>query len=72
MACDICGDNTRPLHDLRSVYQTAEVKQVCGGCEAAINKRLSRARAVTHNILVDLVKQAIRGMRERKQGGTPE
>lgn len=67
MACDICGKNTNPLADLLDVYQTEEIRQVCRDCEKAINRQLSKVRAVTHNIFVDLARRAMRGMRERSQ-----
>ena len=41
MACDICGNNSKPLTDLREIYQTSEIKQICTDCEAVVNKKNS-------------------------------
>ena len=41
MACDICGNNSKPLTDLREIYQTREIKQICTDCETAVNKKNS-------------------------------
>ena len=41
MACDICGNNSKPLTDLREIYQTREIKQICTDCETVVNKKNS-------------------------------
>ena len=41
MACDICGNNSKPLTDLREIYQTSEIKQICTDCEKVVNKKNS-------------------------------
>lgn len=68
MACDICGNNSGPLIDLRDVYKTEEVKQICGACERVVNKHLTKVQGVTHNILVSLMKRFILGRRKEGVG----
>ena len=41
MACDICGNNSKRLTDLREIYQTSEIKQICTDCETVVNKKNS-------------------------------
>lgn len=59
MACDICGVRGTEMRDLRDVYKTDRVHQVCPECEKALNDQLSKQRSVTHNILVDWMKRFI-------------
>lgn len=67
MACDICGKNDETLEDLREIYATKEIRQVCSGCQKIIDKQLSKVRAVTHNILRELVRRFVRNMKQEAQ-----
>ena len=40
MACDVCGAVGTSLADLREIYQTDKIKQVCLDCEKITNKAL--------------------------------
>lgn len=65
MACDICGNNTKPLEPLREIYQTAEVKQVCPDCTKVLNKELRKIQDVTTAIHVGWFKNLIARLRSK-------
>lgn len=62
MACDICGNNTKPLAELREIYQTEAVKQVCPDCNKVLDKELSRIQTATANIQIGWFKNLIQMM----------
>jgi hypothetical protein len=47
--CDICG-NEGPLIDLRSEYQTRDIKQLCSVCEKEVNAQNSKLLEVAMNL----------------------
>ena len=59
MACDLCGKRGCHLVDLRDVYQTPEVQQVCFECEETINAQLRKVQNVAAKITFDAVKRFI-------------
>ena len=50
MACDICKCNTKSLVDLREIYQTDAVKQVCPDCEKVLNTELNKIQVAAGKI----------------------
>jgi hypothetical protein len=64
MACDICGNNKKSLIDLREIYQTDKVKQVCPSCEGILNKQLSKIQLATTNIQIGWFKNFISQFKE--------
>ena len=50
MACDICKNNTKSLVDLREIYQSDEVKQVCPDCEKVLNTELNKIQVAAGKI----------------------
>ena len=50
MACDICKNNTKSLVDLREIYQTDAVKQVCPDCEKVLNTELNKIQVAVGKI----------------------
>lgn len=66
MACDICGNNKESLADLRAIYQTDKVKQVCPACEKVLNKELSKLQSVVSNIQRGWFKNFITQLKELK------
>ena len=50
MACDICKNNTKSLVDLREIYQSEEVRQVCPDCEKVLNVELSKIQVAAGKI----------------------
>lgn len=68
MACDICGENGKPLVDLLPAYQTEKVKQICPECEKTINNQLWKIRAVTAKINQSLVQRFMTSMKTRLMG----
>ena len=71
MACDACGKTGTSLSDLRSIYQTDEVKVVCPDCEKIINKQLGKLQTATSNIQISLLKRFVNMLHSKsKQGDT--
>lgn len=60
MACDICGKRGTSLAELRSVYQTDEIKAVCPDCEKVINGKLSALQKWASTAVRQLLKLFIR------------
>lgn len=60
MACDICKNNTKSLVDLREIYQTEEVRQVCPDCNKVLDKELSKIQSAVVNIQCGWFKNRIR------------
>lgn len=63
MACDICGDNDKPITDLRDGYKSTLVKQVCRECEKDLNKVLSRM----HDSLLTGMKKMLKNYMLRRR-----
>ena len=68
MACDICKENGKTLVDLRTEYQTENVKQICPECEKTINDHLWKIRAVTTKMNQSLLKRFMEAMKARLMG----
>ena len=60
MACDICKNNTKSLFDLREIYQTEEVRQVCPDCNKVLDKELSKIQSAVANIQCGWFKNRIK------------
>lgn len=70
MACDICGKRGTPLNDLRSIYQTDDIKSICPECEKVVNGKLSALQKWTSTLIRRLLKLFIRERAaQAKQGG---
>ena len=72
MACDICSSNEKTLVDLRTEYQTENVKQICPACEKTINDHLWKIRAVTTKMNQSLLKRFMEAMKARLMGSNVE
>lgn len=72
MACDICGNNRDQLTDLLPAYRTADIAQICPGCEKTINKHHSKLQTMLiGRMLPELLQRFMRGRkRESNAGGT--
>ena len=68
MDCDTCGANDKSLVDLRTEYQTTEIKQICPACEKVINDHLWKLRAATQNINKSLLQRFMACLKNRKEG----
>lgn len=66
MACDICGNNKESLVDLRTIYQSDKVKQVCPSCEKVLNTQLSKIQSAATNIQIGWFKNFISQFKESK------
>lgn len=60
MSCDACKKVTTKLIELRSDYQTDDMKMICHECERSINSHLDKVRSVTNNIFKSLVKNFLK------------
>ena len=67
MACDICKSNAKQLVDLREIYQSDKVKQVCPDCEKVLNKELSKIQTATVNIQIGWFKNLILNLTKEPQ-----
>jgi hypothetical protein len=57
LQCDICSKQVQSkflLYNLREIYQTEDIVQVCEGCEYIINKRLQRLQNKCWNGKIDV------------------
>ena len=68
MACDICGNNSKPLENLRDIYQTDTIKQFCPDCEKVVSKELSKIQSAAGAIQRGWMKNMIQQLRLRKLG----
>lgn len=66
MACDICKNNTKSLTDLREIYQTDAVKQVCPDCNKVLDKELSKIQSAVSNIQCGWFKNRIKQLMGEK------
>ena len=66
MACDICKNNTKSLVDLREIYQTEEVRQVCPDCNKVLDKELSKIQSAVSNIQIGWFKNRINQLLEKE------
>ena len=65
MACDTCGQTGKRLVDLRDMYQTDHVKQVCDDCEKVISKNLWEVQAAMGKIQRSLMARFLDHLRWR-------
>jgi hypothetical protein len=66
MACDICRNNTKSLTDLREIYQTDAVKQVCPDCVKVLDTELSRIQTAAVKIQIGWFKNLIATMTKKE------
>jgi len=66
MACDICGKKGTRLSDLLDCHKTTDVHQVCGECEAILNKHKSKLQSVTSRILIHWMRRFIDELRAKR------
>jgi len=50
MACDICGKTGVDLEDIKSEYQTDDIKQICSPCVKKINDHIWKLRKMTNKM----------------------
>jgi len=50
MACDICGKTGETLEDLKSEYQTKDIKQICSKCLCEINDHIWKLRKMSNKM----------------------
>lgn len=63
MACDICDKRGTSLEPLRDIYATKDIRHICPECQKVVEDHLWKLKAMTGNILTDLLR---RFMRERR------
>jgi hypothetical protein len=67
MACDICGKKGVRLEEIREIYKTADVQDICDECMGIINKQLSKIRSSCVNAQTSLLKQFMMVFKMGKQ-----
>jgi len=70
MACDICGAKGTRLNDLRTIYQTDEVKVICNDCEKVVNNQLGKLQTVVFNIQTSWLKRFVNMLHAKATGET--
>lgn len=65
MACDICGKTGTYLTDLRDIYQTEDIKQMCPECGKIVNKQLGKIQSMTGKMQRSLLKNFMKVLKGR-------
>lgn len=58
--CDICGSKTKKPVEIKSIYSTEGVTEVCDKCIASVNDLFDKITAEHHQIRTEKIKQWIR------------
>lgn len=69
MACDICDKTGCHLEDVREIYRTREIRQVCDDCRRMINKQLDKIRYGLLAPLGPMLKAYMRNQRAKHRKG---
>ena len=65
MACDICGKTGTCLSDLKTYYQTDDIKQICLDCGTDVNNHLSKLREMNQKMNEHWIKKFIITMKSK-------
>lgn len=67
--CDLCGKEAALLTDLRDIYKTELIAEVCIDCESEANKHLRKLQAAVGKIQRGWMKRWLTNTRNRLIGG---
>lgn len=70
MACDTCGKIGTRLTELREIYKTEKVADICPECEEVINRQLRKVQSVMADVQKGLMRRFIDTLRLKLGGRT--
>lgn len=70
--CDICGQSDQYLTELRDIYKTDGVVDLCEDCAKILNKRLDQIRSLLADVRVNWFKRFISQLKAKQCQGKQE
>ena len=64
-SCDVCGCRTEILIELREIYQTNEIREICPDCEKIVNKKLSALQSAVSQIQLGWMKRFMENIKNK-------
>ncbi|WP_043062340.1 hypothetical protein [Brucella anthropi] len=64
--CDICNEHSAYVNEVREIYRTDDIRDICSDCEKIVNKQLRKIQTAHGSAQQSLLK---RFMRVLKRGG---
>jgi len=65
VACDICGKTGAYLEDIRDIYKTDSIQNICSECSSEVNGHLSKLRVMTYEIQQHWLKKFMQNMKSK-------
>ena len=65
MACDICGKSNKPLKDIKDIYRTETIQQICPDCMQFVNAKLSDIQTLVFKKQCGWLKEFMQSMKDK-------